>query len=113
MPWLDDTEDSFRAAPPVNPAGVRAVRVIVRGRVQGVGFRWWVVSIARRYGVRGVVGNRPDGSVEIFAEADEKTLSAFVSEMDSGPPLARVDSVETASAAVRGLRDFRVAFFGG
>jgi acylphosphatase len=67
---------------------------IVAGRVQGVGFRWFVLRAATGCGVRGDVRNLPDGSVEIRATGRPEQLSALLSEVRAGPRGARVDSVE-------------------
>ena len=66
----------------------------IRGRVQGVGFRWWTHRRASDLGLNGTVGNRPDGSVEVHAAGDIETLQAFATQLEVGPPLARVDEVE-------------------
>ncbi len=66
----------------------------VRGRVQGVGFRWWTHRRASDLGLRGTVGNRPDGTVEVHVVGDPETLEAFATALEVGPPMARVDSVD-------------------
>ncbi len=66
----------------------------VRGRVQGVGFRWWTRRKASDLGLRGTVRNRPDGTVEVHAAGDLETLEAFASELELGPPMARVEKVD-------------------
>ena len=66
----------------------------VSGRVQGVGFRWWTHRTASGLGLRGTVGNRPDGTVEVHAAGDIETLESFADELRGGPPMAQVDSVE-------------------
>ncbi len=66
----------------------------VSGRVQGVGFRWWTHRTASGLGLRGTVGNCPDGTVEVHAAGDFETLEAFADELRGGPPLARVEGVE-------------------
>ncbi len=66
----------------------------VRGRVQGVGFRWWTRARASDLGLRGTVGNRPDGTVEVHAAGDVETLETFAAELEVGPPMARVEEVE-------------------
>jgi acylphosphatase len=71
---------------------------IVSGRVQGVGFRWFVLQAARDCGVRGDVRNLPDGSVEIRATGRPEQLTALLSEVRAGPRGARVDSVERREA---------------
>lgn len=69
-------------------------RFLVRGRVQGVGFRWWTEREARRLGVRGTVRNRSDGAVEVYAVASPGVLDRFGGALADGPPAARVDGVE-------------------
>ena len=66
----------------------------VRGRVQGVGFRWWTQRRASDLGLRGTVGNHPDGTVEIHAAGDVETLEALATALEAGPPMARVDGVD-------------------
>ena len=72
---------------------MKAVRVRISGRVQGVWFRAWTESQATALGLAGWVRNRPDGDVEaLFAGADE-AVDAMVAECWNGPPHARVDTV--------------------
>ena len=73
----------------------KAFRALIRGRVQGVGFRWYAIRQARHIGVRGTIANRPDGSVEVTAEGDEGALALFLAWLERGPPGARVYSVDT------------------
>jgi acylphosphatase len=70
------------------------VRFQVRGRVQGVGFRWFVLREAQRLGVVGFVSNLPDGSVEVVAQGAPAALEALSRALAHGPSLARVDDVE-------------------
>ena len=58
-------------------------RVIYRGRVQGVGFRYTAASIARRFPVKGYVKNLPDGTVELVLDAFEGPSEAFLKEIDA------------------------------
>ena len=67
-----------------------ARRFVVRGRVQGVGFRWFATRAAQRLGVRGWVRNLPDGSVEVVASAEEIVLTALGAELRRGPRGAQV-----------------------
>ena len=69
------------------------IRVIVRGRVQGVGYRWFASCEARRMAVRGCVRNLDDGSVAVDAAGTTETLDAFVERLRAGPPSARVEEV--------------------
>ena len=78
---------------------VEARHLIVSGRVQGVGFRWSVLSEALRLGAAGWVRNMPDGRVEALVQGDPETVAAVVSFVRSGPPGARVAScIETEAA---------------
>lgn len=69
------------------------VRLRVDGRVQGVGFRWFVVSEARRLRMGGWVRNNADGSVELEAEGGLADIQALRDRLAKGPPAARVDAV--------------------
>lgn len=69
----------------------------VVGRVQGVGFRWFVRQQARRWGVRGWVRNRPDGSVEINAAGPPEALEGLMAGVRRGPPGAEVTEVRPLS----------------
>ncbi len=66
----------------------------VRGRVQGVGFRWWTRLQARNLGVDGTVRNAADGSVEVQARGEAAALDELRRRLSSGPPGAHVDAVE-------------------
>lgn len=73
---------------------MRARHLRIRGRVQGVGFREWLMWEARRVGVHGWVRNRQDGSLEAVVAGEEVVLRALLLRCRAGPPLARVDSLE-------------------
>ncbi|MFQ5915487.1 MAG: acylphosphatase [Nitrospinota bacterium] len=70
----------------------RRARILVHGRVQGVGFRFSAIRQARRRGLSGWVRNRPDGTVEALAEGDD--LEGFLAWCQKGPLGARVDRTE-------------------
>jgi acylphosphatase len=70
-----------------------ARRFLIAGRVQGVGFRYFVREAAERDGISGWVCNLPDGRVEAFAEGDQDALQRFERHVRQGPPAARVDQV--------------------
>jgi acylphosphatase len=70
-----------------------ARRFVVSGRVQGVGFRWFVEHTARAEGIRGWVANLENGTVEVRADAEAETMARFESKLRQGPPGARVDRV--------------------
>ncbi len=66
----------------------------VRGKVQGVGFRWWTRSRARGMGLAGTVRNCPDGSVEVRVRGEEQVVAAFREQLALGPPGSQVEEVE-------------------
>ena len=80
------------------PSRVTRLRALVRGHVQGVGFRAWTEHAARQFGVSGGrVRNLPDGSVEVEAEAEERTrLEGLLRALHTGPLAARVEGVEAS-----------------
>ncbi|MBP1642309.1 MAG: acylphosphatase [Acidobacteria bacterium] len=77
----------------------REFRVV--GRVQGVGFRWFVVRLARGCGVRGGVRNEADGAVVAWAQGEEESLARFRAGLEQGPPAARVVRVEETPGGER------------
>ncbi|PYX83639.1 MAG: acylphosphatase [Acidobacteria bacterium] len=88
---------------------VEARRFVVRGRVQGVGFRWFVEREAHMLGVAGWVRNNADGSVEVLAMGTREQLAGLRSRLREGPRAARVDDVQEADARpVSGLNTFRI-----
>src|SRR5512133_943399 len=84
-------------------------RFVVRGRVQGVGFRWFVEREAATLGVFGWVRNNFDGSVEVLATGSREQLNELRRKLQQGPRAARVDDVdETEARPVEGLKTFRI-----
>jgi acylphosphatase len=72
-----------------------ARRLLISGRVQQVGFRWFALEAAQREGVGGSVRNTPDGRVEILVEGEAEAVERFERAVRRGPSSARVDDVET------------------
>ncbi len=83
----------------------KRVRLIIRGRVQGVWFRDSTRRQAARLGVTGWVRNLPDGSVEVVAEGPADKVDKLVQWCHEGPPAARVDQVIEDEEAWRGEFD--------
>jgi acylphosphatase len=95
--------------PSVDKSALEARRFVVRGRVQGVGFRWFVEREAHILGIAGWVRNNADGSVEVLAMGKRDQLSGLSSRLRAGPRAARVDDVEEFEAKpVAGLSTFRI-----
>ena|SRR5271165_5169165 len=88
---------------------IQARRFIVRGRVQGVGFRWFVEREAHLLGIAGWVRNNHDSSVEILAQGTRDQLLGLHSRLREGPRAARVDAVEVSDATpAEGMSSFRI-----
>ena len=77
---------------------MKAIRVVASGRVQGVGFRWFVREEARRVGVDGWGRNCPDGTVEVLAAGSPESVNALVLAVRKGPSAARVDVLNVLPA---------------
>jgi len=93
----------------VSDKPVQARRFLVRGRVQGVGFRWFVEREAHILGIAGWVRNNHDGSVEVLAQGTRDQLSGLHSRLREGPRAARVDIVEVSEEnPAAGLVSFRI-----
>ena len=75
----------------------KAIAATITGRVQGVGYRYSVLGVARQLGLAGWVRNRPDGSVETWAQGHGPVLDEFAAFLEEGPRAARVDVVSFRS----------------
>ena len=86
------------------------LRVEVRGKVQGVSFRYFVVEKAQVLGLKGYVTNLPDPAcLEVVAEGRRESVEELLGHVRQGSPWARVDAVETCwSEALQAYQDFRV-----
>jgi acylphosphatase len=84
------------------------IRAVVRGRVQGVGFRFSAVAEAERRGLVGWVRNTADGSVELEAEGEIDALEGFRVWLARGPAAARVDDVEVTEVDATGGDGFTI-----
>jgi acylphosphatase len=89
----------------------RRVRLIIRGRVQGVNFRWYARNRAQSLGLAGWIRNRPDGSVETVVQGPADAVTRFIEWTHQGPSLAQVEAVDSrdeepdASLQTFGIRD--------
>jgi|GEM_PF-82108 acylphosphatase len=80
----------------------------IRGRVQGVSFRKYVMQLAQELGVCGFVQNQPDGSVYCEAEGDKHKLEIFMDYCGEGPPMAKVTSVEVETKSPVAYSQFEI-----
>jgi len=85
-----------------------ARRYLVQGRVQGVGYRYFVQHAAARLGIRGWVRNLDDGSVEVYAIGSLAEHDELRARLHRGPGMADVHGVEVREAAMEKLGDFRI-----
>jgi acylphosphatase len=86
-----------------------ARRFFVRGRVQGVGFRWFVEREAHILQIAGWVRNNSDGTVEIFAQGTRQQLAGLHVRLREGPRAARVDDVDVSEVEpVAGMSSFQI-----
>ena len=87
------------------------LHAVVRGDVQGVGFRYFVQRKAQQLGLSGWVRNNDDGTVELVAEGEQDKLDELKRALQEGPRMARVQRVDTQwSAGTGNLRGFELAW---
>jgi acylphosphatase len=79
-----------------------AFLALIRGRVQGVGFRYEARSVARSLGICGWISNLPDGGVETYVEGPDSAVSRFQQWLQHGPPGAQVQSVDISERKPKG-----------
>jgi acylphosphatase len=84
--------------------------IVIKGWVQGVGFRYAARKTAVQYGISGFVKNLPDGSVYIEAEGSETAVEEFLSWCHKGPLRAQIHSVTITEGPIQGCKDFIIAF---
>lgn len=84
---------------------MHSVKGYVRGRVQGVGFRYFVHSAARQHGVNGYARNLADGRVEFLLQGDPNSVERVIEHIRSGPRHARVDAVDLQAPRDMPARD--------
>ena len=91
-----------------NPSGTIRRRLIYRGHVQGVGFRYTTASIARRHSVTGFVRNLPDGTVELVVEGQGAAVDAVLADVAAAMQghIASVDESEPTSGEI--FRTFEI-----
>ncbi|MBE7557925.1 acylphosphatase [bacterium] len=85
--------------------------MLVRGDVQGVGFRYFTQRQAARMNLVGWVRNLPDGDVEVYLEGEEDDIRRMIQILSRGPDYARVDEVkETWRTPSGSFSDFRITY---
>jgi acylphosphatase len=85
---------------------MRSARLRITGRVQGVGYRAWALQVASRFGLRGWVRNRTDGSVEALVIGEDDAVARMIEACREGPFGARVSEVAITDAEDDGSAEF-------
>ena len=88
--------------------GIAAKRYFVRGRVQGVGFRYFVERVATELKLTGYTRNLDDGRVEVYAAGSPANLADLGQRLWKGPRFADVRGVEEQDTAVQQYASFRI-----
>lgn len=88
-----------------------ARRYLVRGRVQGVGFRYFVEQVASELNIAGYARNLDDGRVEVYAVGAPELLDGLAGHLWKGPRMADVRGVDEIEAPVEDYSDFRIEYF--
>ena len=86
----------------------KAFVLIVEGRVQGVGFRYFTMKAAKKLSIYGYVKNMHDGNVYIYAEGDEKKLESFITKCSDGPIFSKVTKVQISPSNITGYDNFSI-----
>jgi acylphosphatase len=84
---------------------VCAKHIIVHGRVQGVGFRYFVQNAGRQMELVGNVSNAPDSTVDIIVEGEAAKIADFIRQVEKGPSLSRVQRIDVLDIPVQGKYD--------
>ncbi len=87
---------------------VGAARLVVSGRVQGVGFRAFALGVARERGITGYARNLSDGTVEIRAEGEYSDIDSFIADLEAGNGLSRVDHIRKNRVTPEGHTRFSI-----
>ena len=91
-----------------NKMAEKSVSIQIHGKVQGVGFRYHTRKAAQRFGVRGFVQNKADGTVYVEAEGDALAVDLFCEWCDKGPDWARVGEIKIQNLPVTGYIGFDI-----
>jgi acylphosphatase len=79
---------------------MKATRLLIRGLVQGVGYRYFAERAARHLGLRGFVRNLPDGRVEAVASGADEDIQTFITQLRQGPAAGRVHGIDISETTL-------------
>ncbi len=89
---------------------MKTYHFIIKGRVQGVGFRYYVKKRANELGIKGSVKNLINGDVEVYAQGSKNMIEVFKEYLNKGPVLSRVDNIIEDIFDMEKYQDFLVLF---
>lgn len=92
----------------MNDTETQTLRIVISGRVQGVGFRQFTANKAKQYGIRGQVRNLTNGTVECVATSNQSVLEKFIADLKKGPFFSRVDQVNITQTELVHATDFKI-----
>lgn len=104
----DHPDESANTLMEIGLVGLGGARIVIKGIVQGVGFRPFVYNLAKEYGLKGWVRNTSAG-VEIEVDGESSSIRSFIHALQAdSPPLARIDSIEVSEKVKDGFHDFEI-----
>ena len=86
----------------------KAVRLYIRGTVQGIFFRQFVKENAERYNLKGFVRNLEDGRVEVFAEGEKENIEKLIELCKKGPKHSQIRNVEEKEEKLQDFKEFKI-----
>jgi acylphosphatase len=91
---------------------MKQLRILrIHGKVQGVGYRFFATRVARRLGLKGIIQNLRDGSVEAKVEGDQEKIDEWIEQLREGPRYAEITRIDQETREFTGtLADFDVEF---
>ncbi|MFC2086872.1 acylphosphatase [Bacteroidota bacterium] len=84
--------------------------ILISGKVQGVGYRFFIQRIAQQLLVNGFIKNFPDGRVYIEAESEEEIMNEFIRNCKNGPKYAFVENMEINDDQIKNMHGFEIRF---
>ena len=86
----------------------KAVRLYIKGTVQGIFFRQFIKENAERNDVKGFVRNLEDGRVEVFIEGDNENIEKMIELCNKGPKHSKIDNVEVKEEKIQDFKEFKI-----
>ncbi len=87
-----------------------AANLLISGKVQGVGYRFWTLQQAKKLGIVGWVKNLPDSRVEAVLMGNHSSIETMVKLCESGPPPAKVDNISVSWIKYEEMKEFEIRY---